>query len=383
MSNDNNRLKYAAFISYNSNDDKTARWLQRRLENYYLPAVIRADKDKSKNSKFKIFRYVSDLNATDLNVALPKELDNSKFLIIICSPHSAKSYWVGKEIRHFIDTGRKDKIIAFVADGIPYSNDENECYNPQLKEAFPNGNLLGISVNDYGDDLRILRKRKTIAKIISILIEMPDAFSFIWNRYKIRRITTLILRFLLTLILSLAFIFSIAYTRQKEKAFEMQINLKETVEYNNLPDIENIVISASLNDEKNPRTDTVENLKNLSKFQNIPGRMKGKYARILISHPDCFPIDTQILIQEKINLLIRRNPARYGVIKTIVIDENGNRLRDKTVEIERIRHLTSGDGELNCTIPLEKQKDKYEIRHKNLNGIILMPCIGTNCVYLK
>ncbi|MGN0188940.1 MAG: tetratricopeptide repeat protein [Candidatus Cryptobacteroides sp.] len=33
-------LKYTAFISYNSKDNRTARWLQKRLEDYSLPSVI-------------------------------------------------------------------------------------------------------------------------------------------------------------------------------------------------------------------------------------------------------------------------------------------------------------------------------------------------------
>ncbi len=36
--------KFTAFISYNSRDDKWAKWLQKRLENYSLPTVIANDK---------------------------------------------------------------------------------------------------------------------------------------------------------------------------------------------------------------------------------------------------------------------------------------------------------------------------------------------------
>ena len=39
-------MKYTAFISYNSKDDKWAKWLQRKLEGYSIPVVIKNEKDE-------------------------------------------------------------------------------------------------------------------------------------------------------------------------------------------------------------------------------------------------------------------------------------------------------------------------------------------------
>jgi hypothetical protein len=39
-------MKYTAFISYNSKDDRWAKWLQRKLEVYSMPVVIRNEKDE-------------------------------------------------------------------------------------------------------------------------------------------------------------------------------------------------------------------------------------------------------------------------------------------------------------------------------------------------
>ena len=135
--------KYTAFISYNSRDDKWAKWLQGKLEGFSLPSIIANDKGEivrrynHRPAKFKIFRYVSDLVTTSLASGLSRELDQSANLIVICSPNSAKSEWVGREIRHFAETGRKDRIIPFIIDGTPYSGDERECFHPVLKELFP------------------------------------------------------------------------------------------------------------------------------------------------------------------------------------------------------------------------------------------------------
>jgi hypothetical protein len=96
-------MKYTAFISYNSKDDKWARWLQRNLEAYSMPTVIYNEKHEivdreRKEGKMKVFRYKSDLNTISLQKGLAQELDQSQWLIVICSPHSAQSEWVGREI---------------------------------------------------------------------------------------------------------------------------------------------------------------------------------------------------------------------------------------------------------------------------------------------
>ena len=190
-------MKYTALISYNSRDHHIARGLQMRLEKYNLPSVIANEKGEvvrsydKKTEKFRIFRYVTDLVAQNLNDGLEHELNQSKYLIVISSPNSANAPWVRKEVKHFIDTGREKYIIPFVIKGTPYSNDKNECFTPELKEAFADGSALGVNINDLGDDLWIFRKRKAVAKVVSLLIDLPDAYNFIWNRYRASYIKTL------------------------------------------------------------------------------------------------------------------------------------------------------------------------------------------------
>ena len=125
-----NKYLYKAFISYNSRDEKWAKWLQKSLERYTLPSIIANERgevlrsyDKSLRH-FKIFRDATDLVGTNLHEALPRELDNSEYLVVICSPNSAQSKWVGDEIQKFIDSNRSDKIIPFIVDGKPYSDDD-------------------------------------------------------------------------------------------------------------------------------------------------------------------------------------------------------------------------------------------------------------------
>ena len=119
-------MRYTAFISYNSKDDKWAKWLQRKLESYNIPVKLGQDQDDEPVKKLRVFRYRADLNTVSLREGLAQELDEARWLIVVCSPNSAKSEWVGMEIQHFIDTGRRDKILPFIVSGTSYADDENE-----------------------------------------------------------------------------------------------------------------------------------------------------------------------------------------------------------------------------------------------------------------
>lgn len=102
-----------AFISYSHRDMATAKWLQRRLEGYRLPTEIHNELDDSRYLR-PIFRDQTDLNTGVLTSVLRRQLERSKFLILICSANSAASAWVSAEARAFVEMGRLDRIIPVI-----------------------------------------------------------------------------------------------------------------------------------------------------------------------------------------------------------------------------------------------------------------------------
>lgn len=380
------KYKYTAFISYNSKDDKVARWLQNRLESYSLPSVLANDSglgnklDGNSRRRFRIFRYVTDFVAKNIN-DVTKELDQSKYLIVVCSPNSANAPWVRTEVGYFIANNRKKNIIPFVINGIPYSNKENECFTPELKSAFPDGSALGVNLNDCGDDLWIFHKRKAIAKLVALLLDIPDAYDFIWKRYKIVYIETLLFRFLLSLIFCMAIIFTAKYVKNTEKPFDGKISVRFIEESRFLPPIKSIEIK--LITSKYVRVDTILDIKHSAVYPQIPGSLKGSKARIIAKNVDCLDVDTVLQLSEFNNINLRRNPKQYGEISAIVL-KNEEPLLNANLLIDGLKCKTDNNGNVKFFIPLLRQKNKYNIIYnKNYKGIIFMPCKGTSCIILR
>jgi len=156
--------RYFAFISYSRRDIQWAKWLQRRLQNYRLPAKLIKEHRNLPKKIFPVFRDQQDLNGIVLEDALKNALEGSQYLIVLCSPNSANSDYVNKEIQHFLALGRKDRIIPFIIDGMPFSNDsKTECFPEALRNITPE--LLGISVQELG-------RRKAFLRVISDLLHI-------------------------------------------------------------------------------------------------------------------------------------------------------------------------------------------------------------------
>jgi len=94
--------RYSAFISYSHYDARFAAWLQRNLESFRIPPATMQKLKLKSNRLGSVFRDVADLGAaTKLTTALNEALASSHALIIICSPESVASKWVGMEVEEF------------------------------------------------------------------------------------------------------------------------------------------------------------------------------------------------------------------------------------------------------------------------------------------
>lgn len=165
--------KYYAFISYKREDEKWAVWLQHKLEHFRLPSNLNGSSDLPKYLR-PIFRDVSELSAGVLADELQAALEGSEYLIVICSTNARHSKWINKEVQVFIEMGRADKIIPFIIDGTPNSEDPNtECFPVSLRSLPESRELLGVNIGEVGRDAAAI---KVIAHMLGL------SFDSLWQR---------------------------------------------------------------------------------------------------------------------------------------------------------------------------------------------------------
>ena len=188
------RYEYFAFISYKHEDMRWAKWLQNRLETYRLPSVIRKEAPHLPKHIRPIFRDQTDIGAGPLLENLRKELEDSRFLIVICSPSASQSEWVNKEVQNFIQMGRGDRIIPLIVAGEPGAADPSrECFPAALRGG--EQAMLGVSVEELG-------KEKAVVKIVAKLLGLK--FDRLWDRHRRRQRQQLLMRGLMAAVLFLA-----------------------------------------------------------------------------------------------------------------------------------------------------------------------------------
>ena len=146
---------YYACISHavGGADEKWARQLERRLENYRVPleAVSRQRREEAEREENtgKPDAVPERFNTLRLDGGSAREgggktaADLARYLIVVCSPRGARSARVDGDVRGFVETGREEYIISFIIDGEPDAEGERRCYPPSL---FPGP--LGIALSD-------------------------------------------------------------------------------------------------------------------------------------------------------------------------------------------------------------------------------------------
>lgn len=362
--------KYYAFLSYKSEDEKWAKRLQERIERFRLPVYLCKKNPNTPKRLKPCFRYHTDIGINELKSELQEKLENSKFLIVVCSPRSAKSEWVGEEIETFIRLGRKSNIIPFIVDGVPYSGDENECYHPVIRKHFPRSEsretdqeILGANIQEEGKGSMRTKWNKAVVKVISKMLGLE--FDELWQREKRRRIRNILL---LSLVCA-GILCMMGFAYKHSQSYDVRFSLTETSPPNNaLPPLENASLTVSFGG--NTYRDTLPTIADEMVVSEVSASMMGKEAHVRITCDNYLPVDTQLILAESITIPIRRNDSVFGNISLRLLDNERIPLINREVTVHGRTSTTDSDGWLRCFIPLEEQREEYDITIDGLPDII-------------
>ncbi len=188
--------KYWAFISYSSKDRAWAEWLSRSIETYRVPVALRG-RPTSRGEPvparaFPVFRDREELpTSADLGGVINAALEQSRYLVVICSPRSAQSRWVEKEVLEFKALGRENRVLALIIDGEPNASEARaaaECFPAALRfQAGPDGSLTDQRVEPIAADARKSGdgRHKALLKVIAGIIGVD--FDLLFQRERRRQ----------------------------------------------------------------------------------------------------------------------------------------------------------------------------------------------------
>ena len=167
--------KYAAFISYRhtSLDMTTAKTLHSLIEQYRVPKSLRRNGQKKLGI---VFRDQDELPASsNLNEKICQALDNTEYLIVICTPNTPKSPWVEREISYFLSHHDRDHVLAVLAEGEPdesFPKPLTQYRNPQTGEL---EFLEPLAVDIRAKDVRasMAKLRKEVKRIFATMLDCP------------------------------------------------------------------------------------------------------------------------------------------------------------------------------------------------------------------
>jgi len=158
--------KYKAFISYRhlEPDMQAAEKLQKLLEAYKPPKNLGKTKEN-----WRIFRDVSELqSSSDLSEDIRNAIDNSEFLIVICSPKYNESKWCKQELTRFreLHNNTNDNIITLLVNGQPQEAFPEELTYTEVNTTDENGKEVKVrmeveplAANITADSLKESMKR--------------------------------------------------------------------------------------------------------------------------------------------------------------------------------------------------------------------------------
>lgn len=381
------QFRYFAFISYSSKDTEWGKRVQQKLEHYRMPATLCSEHGWERTPIKPVFFAPTDIQPGGLTDELQERLRASRNLIVICSPNSAQSEWVGKEIEFFHQLGRTKQIHFFIVDGQPHSGDPaTECFNP-IVDTLGLPEILGANIHERTQTFPFTKlpwpwmdKQRAYVQLISKLLGVE--FDAIWQRHK----RLLIQKVIAWAVAIVAVVAALAGVWMNSQPVDVAVRLNEASVHNdNLPPLKDAVVTMSLDNEA--KTDTIRSLDGGITFTNIPHRFLRKEVRVCVEAMNFLPVDTTVVLSETLSIDVRRNPEVFGRVRFKLWNPNSEQTSPNTEVIVDGHSVQSDDsGYVSLTIPLAEQNTRYRVSSSTLalvDSVKIMPCGPCDIIQFK
>ena len=349
------QFKYFAFISYNSKDTVWGKKLQKKLEHYRMPSTLCSEHGWERTPIKPVFFAPTDIQPGGLTEELQERLRASKNLIVICSPNSAQSEWVGKEIEFFHSLGRTKNIHFFIVEGTPHSgNPDTECFNPVIDQlGLPE--ILGANIHEKNYRWPWLNKERAYVQLVSKLLGVE--FDAIWQRHK----RQLIRKAVAWTVGIIAVLCALLFVWRNNQPVDVTLRLNETSVHNdNLPPLKNAIVTMTLDNEI--KIDTLDSINDDMVFNNIPHRYLNQNVKFSISCPNFIDTDTSIVLTPNVTLNIQRNDSVFGKVNFRIYNPNTEMYVGNTpIRLAEQETVSDSSGRVSLFVPLEKQQRYYII----------------------
>ena len=374
------QFKYFAFISYNSKDTEWGKRVQKKLEHYRMPATLCKERGWERKPINPVFFAPTDIQPGGLTEELQERLKASRNLIVICSPNSAKSEWVGKEIEFFHQLGRTKQIHFFIVDGVPHSGDpDTECFNP-IVDTLGLPEILGANIHEKIYRWPWLNKERAYVQLVSKLLGVE--FDAIWQRHKRQLIRNIIVWTIGALIV-LATLLGVWIANQP---VDVEVRLNEASVHNdNLPPLENAVVTMTLDNET--KVDTVRSLDSGTIFKNIPHHFINDKVRVRVECQNYLTTDTVVVLSDHVSIGISRNPDVFGNVHFKLWNPDTEQTSPNTeVNVDGHSVKSDANGYVMLSIPLPEQKTVYPISSTTttlVDDTVVLPCGPDDVIIFK
>lgn len=167
--------KYIAFISYRHAplDSAAAKRLHSLIEQYTIPKSLRRDGRKKLGL---VFRDREELPvSSDLAEEIRTALDNSEFLIVVCTTNTPLSPWVAREIDYFLQHHERRNLLTVLAEGEPAEafpsalTQRTDPVSGQLQSIEP----LAVDVRADSHPAVLRRLRRELNRLVAVMLGCP------------------------------------------------------------------------------------------------------------------------------------------------------------------------------------------------------------------